>query len=53
MAYELAFVEPALEVWRKRAEPLREQLNAKLRERLENPRGPSAPLHGLRDCLRC
>lgn len=52
MTYELAFVESALKEWRKVAPPIREQLKAKLRERLDNPHVPSARLHGLPDCYK-
>ncbi|HEU4772919.1 MAG TPA: type II toxin-antitoxin system RelE/ParE family toxin [Lysobacter sp.] len=52
MTYELAFVESALKEWRKLAPPVREQLKARLRERLDNPHVPSARLHGLPDCYK-
>jgi mRNA interferase RelE/StbE len=49
MSYELEFVESALKEWRKLSAGIRDQLKAKLAERLENPRVPSARLHGLPD----
>ena len=52
MSYELEFVESALKEWRKLSAGIRDQLKAKLAERLENPRVPSARLHGLPDCYK-
>ncbi|MGF9561977.1 type II toxin-antitoxin system RelE/ParE family toxin [Neorhizobium sp. JUb45] len=49
MSYELAFLDPALKEWRKLDANIREQFRKKLAERLENPRVPSARLHGARD----
>ncbi len=49
MSYELAFVEPALKEWRKLAPDIREQFKKKLAERLNEPRVPSARLHGAGD----
>ncbi len=49
MTYELAFLEPALKEWRKLDGPTREQFKKKLRERLDNPRVPSAKLSGHPD----
>lgn len=52
MTYELAFVESALKEWRKLAPPIREQLKARLSERLDNPHVASARLHSLPDCYK-
>ncbi|MGH8158574.1 MAG: type II toxin-antitoxin system RelE family toxin [Rhodanobacter sp.] len=52
MSYELEFVESALKEWRKLSPGIRDQLKTKLAERLENPRVPSARLHGLPDCYK-
>jgi mRNA interferase RelE/StbE len=52
MSYSLAFVESALKEWRKLAPPIREQFKKKLAERLEQPRVPSAKLHGMADCYK-
>jgi mRNA interferase RelE/StbE len=49
MTYELGFLEPALKEWRKLDGPTREQFKKKLRERLDNPRVPSAKLAGHPD----
>ncbi|MEO6968210.1 MAG: type II toxin-antitoxin system RelE/ParE family toxin [Rhodanobacteraceae bacterium] len=52
MTYSLAFVESALKEWRKLAPPIREQFKGKLRERLDNPRVPSARLPSIKDCYK-
>jgi mRNA interferase RelE/StbE len=52
MTYSLQFLESALKEWRKLAPNIREQLKAKLRERLEQPHVASARLHGLPDCYK-
>ena len=49
MTYELAFLDEALKEWRKLDTVTREQFKAKLAERLENPRIPSARLHGAKE----
>ncbi|KWC91938.1 addiction module antitoxin [Burkholderia cepacia] len=49
MTFELAFLEPALKEWKKLDRTVRDQFKAKLAERLEHPRIPSAKLHGLPD----
>lgn len=49
MTYKLKFVPSAEKEWKKLAHPVREQFKRKLRERLENPRVPSAQLHGRKD----
>ena len=46
MSYELAFLDEALKEWRKLDAVTREQFKSKLAERLENPKIPSARLHG-------
>ena len=52
MSYELEFVESALKEWRKLSADIREQLKAKLAQRLETPRVPAARLHGMPDCYK-
>ncbi|CAD9219026.1 Qin prophage; mRNA interferase toxin RelE [Burkholderia cenocepacia] len=47
MTFELAFLEPALKEWKKLDRT--DQFKAKLAERLEHPRIPSAKLHGHPD----
>ena len=49
MTYELAFLDEALKEWRKLDTVTREQFKAKLSERLENPKIPSARLHGAKE----
>jgi mRNA interferase RelE/StbE len=49
MTYELAFVDEALKEWQKLDSVTREQFKAKLAERLENPKIPSARLHGAKE----
>ena len=49
MTYELAFLDEALEEWRKLDNATREQFKVKLAERLQNPRVPSARLHGSKE----
>ncbi len=49
MTYELGFLEPALKEWRKLDSQTRDQFKKKLRERLDNPRVPSAKLAGHPD----
>ena len=46
MSYELAFLDEALKEWRKLDSTTREQFKARLAERLQNPKIPSARLHG-------
>lgn len=48
MTYELAFLDEALKEWRKLDNATREQFKARLTERLQNPKIPSARLHGAR-----
>ena len=49
MTYELAFLDEALKEWRKLDPVAREQFKSRLAERLENPKIPSARLHGARE----
>lgn len=49
MTYELGFLEPALKEWKKLDSTVRAQFKARLLERLEAPRIPSAKLHGHPD----
>jgi mRNA interferase RelE/StbE len=49
MSYDLAFLPSALKEWKKLGSTVRDQFKARLVERLENPRVPSAALHGLPD----
>jgi mRNA interferase RelE/StbE len=49
MTYELAFVDETLKEWQKLDSVTREQFKAKLAERLENPKIPSARLHGAKE----
>jgi mRNA interferase RelE/StbE len=49
MSYELAFLDGALKEWRKLDNQTREQFKAKLEERLQNPKIPSARLHGVKE----
>ena len=49
MTYELAFLDEALKEWRKLDTVTREQFKAKLAERLEKPKSPSARLHGAKE----
>ena len=49
MSYELAFLDEALKEWRKLDPVTRDQFKKKLAERLQNPKVPSARLHGVKD----
>jgi mRNA interferase RelE/StbE len=49
MSYELAFLDATLKEWRKLDNQTREQFKAKLEERLQNPKVPSARLHGAKE----
>jgi mRNA interferase RelE/StbE len=49
MSYELAFLDEALKEWRKLDSTTRDQFKAKLAERLESPKIPSARLHGAKE----
>ena len=52
MTYELQFKTSALKEWHKLDATVRQQFKAKLRERLDAPRVPSAALHGLKDTYK-
>jgi mRNA interferase RelE/StbE len=49
MTYDLAFLDEALKEWRKLDNVTREQFKARLAERLQNPKVPSARLHGAKE----
>ena len=49
MTYELAFLDEALKEWRKLDSVTRAQFKARLVDRLENPKVPSARLHGAKE----
>ena len=49
MSYKLAFLDEALKEWRKLDNQTREQFKTKLTERLQNPKIPSARLHGAKE----
>jgi mRNA interferase RelE/StbE len=49
MTYNLAFLDEALKEWRKLDPITRDQFKSKLVERLENPKIPSARLHGAKE----
>ncbi len=49
MTYELAFLDEALKEWRRLDSVTREQFRTKLEERLQNPKIPSARLHGVKE----
>ncbi len=49
MIYELAFLDEALKEWRKLDSVTRAQFKARLVDRLENPKVPSARLHGAKE----
>ena len=52
MSYSLRFHELALKEWKRLDSTLQEQFKKKLKERLENPREPSAALSGMKDCYK-
>lgn len=49
MTYELQFLPPALDEWRRLSEPTRLQFKKKLAQVLENPRVPKNRLRGAAD----
>ena len=49
MIYDLAFLDEALKEWRRLDNATREQFKAKLTERLQNPKVPSARLHNAKE----
>ena len=50
--YRLTFLRPARKEWEKLGSTVREQFEARLRERLEQPRVASARLAGMPDCYK-
>ncbi len=52
MRFKLRFHEQALAQWHRLDSSVREPLKKKLAERLEQPRVPSAALHGMADCYK-
>ena len=52
MAYQLRFHVLALREWRNLDASIREPFKKKLAERLQEPRVPSAALHGMPDCYK-
>jgi mRNA interferase RelE/StbE len=49
VTYKLAFLEEALNEWRRLSRPVRAQFKKKLVERFANPRAPSSRLSGAKD----
>lgn len=52
MSYKLRFHELALKEWKQLDSTIQEQFRKKLKERLENPRIPSASLSAMKDCYK-
>lgn len=52
MAYQLRFHVLALREWRNLDASIRELFKKKLAERLQEPRVPSAALHGMANCYK-
>ena len=52
MRFKLRFHEQALAEWHRLDGSVREPLKKKLADRLEQPRVPSAALHGMADCYK-
>ena len=52
MIYELAFLPSAQKEWRDLDNSIKQQFKTALAKRLENPRIPSAALHGMPDCYK-
>jgi len=50
--YRLTFLRDAQKEWNKLGANIQEQLKAKIRERLANPRVPSSALRGMPDCYK-
>ena len=50
--YNLEFLPSARREWDKLGASVREQFARKLKERVGNPRVPSAALHGMPDCYK-
>ncbi len=51
-SYKLTFLDDAKKEWDKLGSSVRDQFAAKLRERLVEPRIPSARLSGMTDCYK-
>ena len=49
VTYEIGFLDEALKEWGKLDNVTREQFKSKLGERLQNPKVPSARLHGAKE----
>ncbi|MBN6076206.1 type II toxin-antitoxin system RelE/ParE family toxin [Aggregatibacter actinomycetemcomitans] len=52
MSYIIEFIPSSEKEFRKLDVALRKQFIEKLKERAENPRVPSAKLHGMKDCYK-
>lgn len=52
MSYKLRFHDLALKEWKQLDSTIQEQFRKKLKERLENPRIPSASLSAMKDCYK-
>lgn len=52
MTYKLEFKESALKEWQKLGRIVKTQFKKKLKERLENPRVPSAALSGAKNIFK-
>jgi mRNA interferase RelE/StbE len=52
MTYKLAFLLEAEKEWKALDTPVREQFRKKLKERLENPKIPSAKLSDMPNCYK-
>ncbi|MBE2897472.1 type II toxin-antitoxin system RelE/ParE family toxin [Pasteurellaceae bacterium 20609_3] len=52
MSYTIEFIPSAEKEFRKLDLSIRKQFVEKLRQRAENPKVPSARLHGLKDCFK-
>ncbi|MCT4625855.1 type II toxin-antitoxin system RelE/ParE family toxin [Halodesulfovibrio sp.] len=52
MTYDLEFNKQALKEWKKLGSTVREQFKKKLKERLENPKFPSAKLTGTESLFK-
>lgn len=52
MTYTVKFREDALKEWKKLDTGIQKQFAKKLKKCCENPRIPSAKLHGIKDCYK-
>ena len=52
MSYKLVFKRQALKEFEKLSADIANQFLDKLEDRLQNPRVPSAALHGMKDCYK-